>query len=56
MKRYAKEIAALVLQAALFYLFPLCAGPTDAMCMVVLMLVGAMGSIGNKRAQCACRQ
>ncbi|MBQ2792383.1 MAG: hypothetical protein IJE98_04640 [Oscillospiraceae bacterium] len=22
----------------------------------VLMLVGAMGSIGNKRAQCACRQ
>ena len=39
MKRYAKEIAALVLQAALFYLFPLCAGPTDAIGMVVLMLL-----------------
>ena len=39
MKHYAKEIIVLVLQAALFYLFPLCAGPTDAMGMVVLMLL-----------------
>ena len=60
MKRYAKEIAALVLQAALFYLFPLCAGPTDAMGMVVLMLLATfalgllLGALSDNPIKWAC--
>ena len=42
MKPWWKEIAALILQAALFWLFPLCAGPTDVIGMVVLMLCGTL--------------
>jgi len=43
MKRYAKEIAAILLQAALFYILPLFAGPTDAIGMVFLIIVGTFG-------------
>ena len=39
MKRYIKELICLILQLVMFYLFPLCAGPTDAMGMVVIILV-----------------
>lgn len=40
MRRYKKEMILLALQVYLFYLFPLCAGPTDAMGMVVLIIAG----------------
>lgn len=39
MKRYIKELICLALQLIMFYLFPLFAGPTDAMGMVVIILV-----------------
>ena len=42
MKRYIKELAILTVQLFLFYLLPLFAGPTDAMGMVVLMLLGTL--------------
>ena len=42
MKRYGKELVVLICQLFLFYLFPLFAGPTDAMGMVVLMLLGTL--------------
>ena len=42
MKRYWPEIAVLALQTALFWLLPLCAGPTDIMGVVVLMLCGTL--------------
>ena len=38
MKRYIKELAILTVQLFLFYLFPLFAGPTDAMGMVFLII------------------
>ena len=37
MKKYLKEIIILLLQAFMFYIFPLFAGPTDAMGMVFLI-------------------
>ena len=37
MKRYIKEIVIVIMQLAMFYLFPLTAGPTDAMGMVLLI-------------------
>ncbi|MBQ9860521.1 MAG: hypothetical protein IJO76_07620 [Clostridia bacterium] len=37
MKKYVKEIIVLFLQLFMFYIFPLFAGPTDAMGMVVLI-------------------
>ena len=40
MKRYIKELIILVLQMLLFYVLPLFAGPTDAMGMVVLIILG----------------
>jgi len=39
MKKYLKEITILLLQIFMFYIFPLFAGPTDAMGMVVLILL-----------------
>lgn len=39
MKRYLKEIIILFLQLLMFYVFPLSAGPTDAMGMVLLILM-----------------
>ena len=38
MKRYLKELVILILQLFMFYIFPLFAGPTDAMGMVVLII------------------
>ena len=42
MKRYIKELAILTVQLFLFYLLPLFAGPTDAMGMVVLIILGTL--------------
>ncbi len=40
MKKYLKELIVLALQLLLFYIFPLFAGPADAIGMVVLILCG----------------
>ena len=40
--KYLKEIIILVIQLFMFYIFPLFAGPTDTMGMVVLTLVATM--------------
>lgn len=42
MKRYIKEIIIFVLQMFMFYIFPLFVGPTDAMGMVVLILLSTI--------------
>lgn len=39
MKKYIKEIIVLILQLFMFYVFPLFAGPTDAIGMVVLIIL-----------------
>ena len=39
MKKYIKEIILLLLQLFMYYIFPLFAGPTDAMGMVVLIIL-----------------
>lgn len=39
MKKYLKEIIILIIQLFMFYVFPLFAGPTDAMGMVFLILI-----------------
>ena len=39
MKRYIKELVILICQLFMFYIFPLFAGPTDAMGMVVLIIL-----------------
>ena len=39
MKKYLKEIIVLIIQLFMFYIFPLFAGPTDIMGMVVLILL-----------------
>lgn len=39
MKRYIKEIILLLIQVFMFYIFPLFAGPTDAMGMVLLIII-----------------
>ena len=39
MKRHWKEIAFSAVQLFMFYIFPLFAGPTDAMGMVLLILI-----------------
>ena len=55
MKKYIKEIILLIIQLFMYYIFPLFAGPTDAMGMVLLiilatfvlgMIIGAI--LGNK--------
>lgn len=38
MKNYLKELIIILLQIFMFYIFPLFAGPTDAMGMVVIIL------------------
>ena len=40
MKRFAKELLILALQLLLFYVLPLFAGPTDAIGMVFLIILG----------------
>ena len=42
MKRYLKEIIILLLQLFMFYIFPLFAGPTDVIGMVVLIIVATL--------------
>lgn len=55
MKRYLKEIIILLLQLFVFYIFPLFAGPTDAIGMVVLIILATfllsaiIGLISNKK-------
>ena len=39
MKNYIKEIVLLLIQLFMFYIFPLFAGPTDAMGMVFLIII-----------------
>ena len=39
MKKYIKEIILLLIQLFMFYIFPLFAGPTDAMGMVFLIII-----------------
>ena len=60
MKKYLKEILILLIQLFMFYVFPLFAGPTDVMGMIVLlilagisiaMLTGQNGSISNLKVK-----
>ena len=59
MKRYLSEIIILIIQLIMFYLFPLTAGPTDAMGMVVIILLSVLitslilGSISNNKIKYA---
>ena len=39
MKKYLKEIIIFLLQLFMFYIFPLFAGPTDVMGMVLLIIM-----------------
>ena len=38
MKKYLKELIVLIIQIIMFYLFPLTAGPTDMMGLVLILL------------------
>lgn len=55
MKKYLKEIIILIIQLFMLYIFPLFAGPTDAMGMVFLILITTLilsiilGIISNKK-------
>ena len=42
MKKYLKEIIILLVQLFMFYIFPLFAGPTDAMGMVLLIFISTI--------------
>ena len=42
MKKYAREAIILAAQLFMFYIFPLFAGPTDAMGMVLLILLSVL--------------
>lgn len=59
MKKYVKELILLVIQLFMFYIFPMFAGPTDAMGMVVLILLSVfvlsivIGSISNNKIKYA---
>lgn len=39
MKKYLKEILTLLIQLYMFYIFPLFAGPTDMMGMVLIIII-----------------
>lgn len=39
MKKYLKELIILLIQLFMFYIFPLFAGPTDAIGMVIIILL-----------------
>ena len=43
MKRFIKEIIILLVQLFMFYIFPVFAGPTDAMGMVILIIFATLG-------------
>ncbi len=55
MKKHLKEIIVLLLQLFMFYIFPLFAGPTDAMGMVFLIIIATfllsiiIGSISKEK-------
>jgi len=55
MKKYVQEIIILLLQMFMFYIFPLFAGPTDAIGMVLLIIWATLllsiilGSISNNK-------
>lgn len=55
MKKYLKEIIILLFQLFMFYIFPLFAGPTDAMGMVLIIIMVTfilsliIGSISNSK-------
>lgn len=55
MKKHIKEIVILLIQLFMFYIFPLFAGPTDAMGMVFLIILttillsAALGVLSNKK-------
>lgn len=57
MKKYLKEIIILLMQLFMFYIFPLFAGPTDAIGMVLLILLTTftlsmiIGLISKKRTK-----
>lgn len=42
MKKYLKEILILLIQLFMFYVFPLFAGPTDVMGMIVLLILATL--------------
>ena len=42
MKKYLKEIIIILIQLFMFYIFPLFAGPTDAMGMVLLIILSTL--------------
>ena len=55
MKRFIKEIIILLIQLFMFYIFPMFAGPTDAMGMVLLIILATfvlsiiIGSISKEK-------
>ena len=55
MKRFIKEISILLIQLFMFYIFPMFAGPTDAMGMVLLIIIATfvlsiiIGSISKEK-------
>lgn len=55
MKKYWKELIIILLQMFMFYIFPLFAGPTDAIGMVVLIILATfvlslvLGAISGTR-------
>lgn len=55
MKKYWKELIIILLQMFMFYIFPLFAGPTDAMGMVVLIILATfvlslvLGAVSGSR-------
>ena len=55
MKKYLKEIIIFLLQLFMFYIFPVFAGPTDTMGMVLLiilvtlLLAAILGTISNNK-------
>ena len=57
MKKYLKEILILLIQLFMFYVFPLFAGPTDVMGMIVLLILATLllsiliGSISNLKVK-----
>lgn len=57
MKKYLSEIIILTIQILMFYIFPLFAGPTDAMGMVLILLITTLilpvilGSISNNKVK-----
>ena len=57
MKKYVKEIIILIIQLFMFYIFPLFTGPTDAIGMVLLIIMTTfllsiiLGSISNNMAK-----